>query len=513
MSGPKSYSIHVFDKHLRQIFVLHAEIETLFDILKQKAINDDLRGVKYSGQTLVDCMKTKLEVLLEKLKPAGPETVNQSQFNEFYNKFYEISHQILLLKNELEDEVTHFNCLENSYQAFLEIELTLKDLLETFESIKIQFLEHVKQNNQDSSKLIEFAEQLRKIRLNLRMPAFSEDFSLNAGLLKRQFGESLEIGKEQINALSKQFFTGEKSQLPVQKVFLVNGNQNFTSSDGKKPEYVEKIQKTIKELLAGISEPLQFQYFSKKYAGILKNHKISEVYFFIEFIDEIKEQQKQEGIKTTLRSLLAEIDLHVFEKSQEDESAQFSMKINQLIQHDRIKKEDVNNASSSWQKLIENNRFARLARLKLEAEQKFIKQRLIAGLQDLNYEVMTDMEVIDFERGGVFLLSVPDQDNFVNLRFDSNGRMLYNFLIPENRTELTHEQTEIRLAEMDETCTGFRKMLEKLKLEGLKIDLENEIKATEKALVQLPPKFKALTKKVGTKKSKKDLSGNRKFLE
>jgi hypothetical protein len=513
MSGPKSYSIHVFDKHLKQIFVHYAEIETLFDLLAKKTITDDLRGVKYQGEAFVDEMKTRLNQLLENLKPTGNETLNQSQFNVFYNKFYEISQQILLIKIELENEITHFNNLETSYQAFLNIELTLKDYLENFETIKVQFLEHVKQNNPDSSKLIDFAEQLHKIRLNLSLPAFSEDFSLNAGLLKRQFGEILEHGKEQINTLFKQFFGSEKIRLPVQKVFLVNGNQNLAFNEGNKPEYVEKIQATVKELLGGIAEPSQHQYFSKKYSGLLQHHKISEVYFFVEFIDEIEEQQKQEGFKTTLRSLLAEIDLHVFEKSQEDEAAQFSMKINQLIEHDRIKKEDVINATSSWHKVIENNRLARLERLKHEAGQKFIKQRLIAGLQDLNYEVMTDMEVIDFEHGDVFLLSVPDQDNFINLRFDSNGRMLYNFLIPENRAELTHEQKEIRLAELDETCTGFRKMLEQLKREGLKIDLENEIKATEKALVQLPPKFKALTKKADVKKSKKDVSGNRKFLE
>jgi hypothetical protein len=139
-----------------------------------------------------------------------------------------------------------------------------------------------------------------------------------------------------------------------------------------------------------------------------------------------------------------------------------------------------------------------------EEEIRYIKARTIAGLRDLNYEVMTDMEVIDFDNDDTFLLTVPNQENFINVRFDSEGKMLYNFLIPENRSELTHEQKETRLAEMDETCTEFKKMLEHLKSEGLNIDLNNEISSSEKALVQIPPKFKIWVKKPVLKKGKKD---------
>jgi hypothetical protein len=104
----------------------------------------------------------------------------------------------------------------------------------------------------------------------------------------------------------------------------------------------------------------------------------------------------------------------------------------------------------------------------------------------MNFEVVDDAEIIDLEQTGSYLLRVPGQKNLINLRFDASGRMLYNFLIPESKNELSIDDKNLKMAEREEACHEFKTMLSELQQQGLKVDLKNEIDISEKALISFP---------------------------
>jgi hypothetical protein len=481
--------------------------------LKEKKLTDDLRGIRYENEAFIENGQKTMEGLLEIFRPSNLETLNQSQFNEFYNQFSETSQKMEVLKIEFDDELARFKSLETSYQVYLELEIKVKEFDGNFETIKKQFLNHIRQNIPEASKYNELAEHAAKIRFDFALPPFSEDFRLKADLIKTQIENSFEQSKKQLNSLISTQFSENEALVGRGKVFLVSGKDDHHAASVGKTESSEEILTKIRELLNGISDPKLAQHFQSKFADLLQKHKISESYFFTEFIGEIRNAQSQEAYRVILMHVLNQLKAHHFENNMLEKSAELETKILSFLEHDRLKKEYCDNLASALNNLIENDKIARKERLVHEEEIKYIKARTIAGLRDLNYEVMTDMEVIDFEKDDVFLLAVPNQENFINVRFDNEGKMLYNFLIPENRNELTHEQKETRLAEMDETCTEFKKMLGHLKSEGLNIDLKHEISSSEKALVQIPPKFKAWVKKSVSKKGKKNTLNNQRFLE
>lgn len=513
MSGPKSYSVKVFNKHLRQIFELRYELEMSIAELKEKKLTDDLRGISYENEAFIENGQKTLDGLLEMFKPSKLETLNQSQFNEFYNQLSETSQIMQVLKIAFDDELARFKSFESSYQVNLDLEIKVKEYEGNFETIKKQFLNHIRQTIPEASKYNKLVEQATKIRFDFAFPPFSEDFSVKADLIKTQMENTLEQSKKHLNSLISPQFSGNETLVGKGKVFLVSGKDDHHAAPGVKMENGEEILTKIRELLNGISDPKQAQIFKAKFADLLLKHKISENYFFTEFIGEIREAKIQEEYRVTLINLLNRLKAHHFEKNMLEKSAELKTKILSFLQHDRLKKEYCDNSVLALNNLIEKDKIVHKERLVHEEEIKYIKARTIAGLRDLNYEVMTDMEVIDFEKDDVFLLTVPNQENFINVRFDSEGKMLYNFLIPENRNELTHEQKETRLAEMDEICTEFKKMLGHLKSEGLNIDLKHEISSSEKALVQIPPKFKTWVKKSVSKKGKKNTLNNQRFLE
>jgi len=513
MSGPKSYSVHIFDKHLRQIFELNCEIQLLISDLKEKKLTDEVRGIHYENEDFIEKGKKDLEVLMEIFKPSNLEKLNQSQFNQYYNQFSETSQKMQVLKNGFLNEIARFDNIQTSYQAYLELELRWKEYDGNFEIIKQQFLSHIRQNISETGIYNELFEKAAKIRFDFVLPPFTEDFSTLADSLKTNIAKAFEQSKQQLNSLISRQFSQNDHLTAKSKVFLVSGKQDHQSVAGNNKLHGDELLTKIRELLNEISDPKQARLFISKFADLLNKHEISDTYFFNEFIAEIKEAQSQEAFRANLSQLLNQLKVHKFEKAVLGKSVELETKIQHFLGYDRLKKENCESAELVWKNLLELNKTAFKERLMREEEQKYIKSRMIAGLRDLNYDVMTDMEVIDFEKDDNFLLSVPDQENFINVRFDSEGKMLYNFLIPENRDGLTHEQKEARLAEMDETCTQFKEMLGHLKSEGLNIDLKNEILSTEKALVQLPPKYKTWVKKTVSKKGKKNNLHGSRFLE
>jgi len=513
MSGPKCYSVHVFDKHLKQIFQLRAEIILLIEEISCKKLIDELRGVKYVGEDFITEHKISFAQLLEKFEVPGNDKLNQGQFNEYYDQYFRKQQELLLFKDELREELAHADQIENSYHIFLNLELLVKDYLLNFDGIKSQFLNQIRQTIQEVNKLEEFGEKFSKINLFLVVPPFSEDLPEIEAELKLQFAKTFEQAKKQLSDLILHHLSGDALQVAKKKVFLVNHNQNSESRRASKITDIENILSKINEALSGISDPDLSALYRTRLVNLRQKHPTSESYFYIEFLTEIREAEKQYNFKKILNQALNDLNKHVFEPPIEKSVSQFSFKIQQLLKRDKLKNQDCEKVITELKGLFESNRKVYQKRVIHEEEQAYIKSMMIAGLRDLNYEVMTDMQVIDFGQEDTFLMSIPGQENFLNIRFDSEGGMLYNFLILENRDELTHEQKELKLAEMDETCVEFKSMLQQLKLQGLNIDLDKETQATEKALVQLPSKYLTATKKMSSKKNKKGSATNQKFLE
>jgi hypothetical protein len=109
-----------------------------------------------------------------------------------------------------------------------------------------------------------------------------------------------------------------------------------------------------------------------------------------------------------------------------------------------------------------------------QKEHLFLKSQIVLCLENLGYEVMEDLQVIDFEKESDFLLKIRDQENYLNLKFKEDGSMRYVFQIPENAKALSTDQKNLKLHEMKVTCDEFQSVLADLSKMGLKIDLRSE---------------------------------------
>jgi len=198
--------------------------------------------------------------------------------------------------------------------------------------------------------------------------------------------------------------------------------------------------------------------------------------------NEIKQQKLLERL-TRIKERLGKAEFH---SSIAGRVENFKMRFEKAINRDHNRADEVDALENHFQEMEALHEKARVAEAADKDEKAYIRSRLIASLKDLNYEVATKTEVIDFESDTDFLLSIPGQDNFLNLRFDDQGKVLYNFLIAEDKKGLGLDETAVKLSEMEETCNEFKQMLAGLREQGLEVDLNNEIPISEKAIIQLP---------------------------
>ena len=127
-------------------------------------------------------------------------------------------------------------------------------------------------------------------------------------------------------------------------------------------------------------------------------------------------------------------------------------------------------------------------------------------LENLGYEVMDDLEVIDFEKENDFLLKIHNQENYLNLKFKEDGSMRYVFQIPENQDVLSVDQKKTKLHEMQVTCNEFKGVLKDLSKMGLKIELRTEKPVEFNSLVTVPDsKQSKLKVKSAAKRPKQQL--------
>ncbi len=137
-----------------------------------------------------------------------------------------------------------------------------------------------------------------------------------------------------------------------------------------------------------------------------------------------------------------------------------------------------------------------------QKENEFLKTQLVNALNNMNYQVMDDMEVIDFEKQSDFLLKVPNQKNYINLRIDKNNSIAYNFLIEEDKNELSIDKKHEKIIEMESTCDEFYKVLRDLESMGLEIDKTKSSDADIDKLLQVPKKYQKKIKEAAEEKKR-----------
>lgn len=506
MSGPKSYSVSVFDKQLKHIFLLQSEITTLWETLKSKKLLNPDKNMETDAGDFLAKNKKSYEEFCNPFSLSEKGTINQEQFDTFYNKIQHTINLMVLFKEQISGKIADFSKIEAAYKDYLDLEKYSEKLSIDFQYLKSDFIRYFTENQNDFDDPGKMISEVEKATLTIEMPVFNQVFVETKNDWKRTFDQKFENKKMEINQLTLQTSGTRKTTVPDRKNKAENDPPLAGGIFKQKSEYENLVKKT-QEAIVSLGETSEADGFRQRFNDLITNKNRKESYFFSELLEEVTQSKIQSDLRESVQEISGLLQSTNFYNEQFEAVTSLNKKIKAALLRDRLKSFEVEILRNSFHQLLADRQKTEHQKFAAQQERNFIKARLINELQELDYEVMTDMNVVDFEKDNSFLFRTPGQENFINLRFDQQGHLLYNFLIPENRGDLSHEKTQIRLAEMQQTCGEFKEVLANLKKQGLKIDLEKEIEATTKALIQLPEKFaqfKATSKNKATRRTSKE---------
>ncbi|MCD4794501.1 MAG: hypothetical protein K8R54_14790 [Bacteroidales bacterium] len=492
MSGPKSYktySINVFEGKLNDIFCMQSDIIQIFKELKNFSVNDNERNIKFNCDDFTDKNQDEVNKQIKSFVVEYKGRFGQEKYDEFNKKIKSKVKSLNKFLNKLKKEKTDFSEKREDYQSYISYEKYYENSLNSLKRFKTNVIDYLEQNIDD-----EHLKKFEKTKNTIKQ------FKPTIKKLNFEYGFQ-DIEKTNKQKVSK-FITQSENKLGDFKNIIVKSIINESLSQKKQVPQAEqtksvKQNKEIKNLTKKINEKinvLKDNKLRKKFISELnklqKSKVLTDVYFYKEFLDNLKQSERTQEYKQEIKNFIYEINNTETASVLAEKRNKFLQTAIGLLELPVIKQYSLNDFKTRYRVLKEKNIEEIHDEYVRKKENEFLKSQLVNGLQNMNYQVADDMEVIDFEKQSDFLLKVPNQKNYINLRIGKDNTIAYNFLIEENKDSLSIDQKRKKVTEMESACKGFKQVLEDLEKMGLKVNQTNDNAATEETIMQLPKKYR-----------------------
>ncbi|MCD4817166.1 MAG: hypothetical protein K8S23_00565 [Candidatus Cloacimonetes bacterium] len=488
MSGPKFFRVDVFNKDLNDIFQLQSRIQCLIDELSQLSVDDIERNIHFDCLEFIDKQQSKIRKSLSTFNINFTGKIKQGKYDKYQDDLESKKKELRLFIKTANDVKNKFKSRREDYKAYLEYELFYHHSIESFDLFKTQVISYLKSYlKKDSLNFFKNAEKLIKTtEIGVDKAKFELDFKNIKSQKQKELQIKISDCESLINDIRKNF--SNKVSATSNKNLLISSQINFTklpNFNENEREVRNKIDK-IDNYICKINNSNRKKY-KKKLTKLIQSQSLKGIYYYNELFDEIRKAEKIYCWKTEIQKILSEIDdkikIHEHIKSEKNNLIKDCLS---LIKKGELKIYEYEDIKIKMINLKKKNEKAFKDDFIKAKENQFLKEQLINSLESMNYKVMTDMKVIDFEKESDFLFNIPKQNNYLNLRFEKDGSFYYNFLIPERKDKLNSDQKSKKFAEMGKTCNEFKELLAKLSSLGLNINKNSEISISEDVLIQVP---------------------------
>ena len=516
MSGPKGVSVSVFSQDLREIFQLQSAIQSVFANICNMGVCDNQRNIKFGCTGFTSSNQRKIKDLLSAF------TIQQSGIisQELYERYKgEIRNKISKLKTFLtaiETEKKSFLAKQEDYNSFVSYEEYFQHTIVSFDAFRANTVHYLESYiEKDYPELFKETKQaIEKITISIGQAGFEYGFRNKKADKKNEIDCNIrdcEAGINQIRIKASDHIIDDQTRKNLEKRSK-NKLSGLITNKKISDQIKEKIN-IIESFITEVDDGFCREKYKEKLEKLLQSQTFKDLYYYTELLEDIKEAEKIIKWKEEVHKSIVELNqmnIHAQCKDLKNKLLKDAIKLTDKM---IIKAYEIDDFKVKLKTLKDQNEKLILDDLMKEKERQFIKAQLVQSLENLGYEVMNDMQVVDFEKESDFLFNIPEQANYLNLRFRPDGSFLYNFLIPEKRSDLSMDQKQQKLAEMETTCNSFKTLINELSVLGLKTEITNEKIPSEKCLIQVPPKHRGLIRAEEAKKVNTNHAEKRKYLD
>lgn len=497
MSGPKDYSppprysLQVFDGKLNQVFQLQSRLKMLCSEIEGFHVSDSKLNIQFNCKNELSKIRKQIDRVLKSLMFDYKGTFGQDTYNRINGEIDLRISELLKTVNECELIKVDFAQKKTDYNSFLSYLIFYDNSNISFDEFKTQIIHYLKTNIEASSPVI-FKEADKKISaVEFTKTKAKFDFGFNSKIdTEKQAVVNHVIEKEDsVNSIR-----AEISDKVIDMFHATGGKIKLTKQDNKVLEESNTISGKIKSLIRNCDDEAMRRKYKSDFDNLTESESLKDIYFFKELHDSILETEKTRKAKVKINEILSELNNIYFHLSAQTERQNLVKLSLTLLSNSSITKNEFDEINIRLEQLKnKNNKYFEEDEIK-NKEHLFLKSQLILSLENQGYEVMDDLEVIDFEKENDFLLKIKGQENYLNLKFKEDGSMRYVFQIPENKDELSTDQQNMKLHEMKVTCSEFQSVLKDLSKMGLKVNMRSERPIDLDSIVSITKNEKAKLK-------------------
>jgi hypothetical protein len=475
MSGPKDYSppprysMQVFDGKLNRIFQLQSRLQLLCAEVEGLHISDSQLAIHFDCdsdlQELQGQNTDALKLLLFDYKGTFGQDVFNRVSSEIDSKISKIQKQV----DACESIKSRFAAKKADYEAYRSYLCFYKNSQISFYEFKGQVTNYLSNNLKARVPEIfnEAEQRIGSVKFEKQASPFTFGFSSKSELQKQSVIEHVGQKENEINHIRSDISDKVLNKLKTARV--ATRAPKIEIADDK-AAMIEK----IKALSRRSDDPGSKKAYTKNLERLMESESLKDIYFFKELHDSILETEKVRNLKVELTKMLTDLNEVSIHKAVESERQKAIKLCLNLLRLSSVTTNQVDAARQRFEQMLRNSSQCFEQEEIRQKEHLFLKSQLVLCLENLGYEVMEDLQVIDFEKESDFLLKIRDQENYLNLKFKEDGSMRYVFQIPEDPKALSTDQKNLKLHEMKVTCDEFQSVLVDLSKMGLKIDLRSE---------------------------------------
>lgn len=478
MSGPKCYtppprySMQVFDGKLNQVFQLQSRLKMLRSEIEGLHITDPDLSIYFDCKNELDKLKRQIDGTLKSLVFDYKGTFGQEVYDRINS---EIELKLTALQKQLDlctavkADFTSKKADYDSYRSYL---LFYDNSKVSFDDFKSQIIFYLRSNieAQLPDVFTEAKNKISDVQFQKEKKVFNFGFNSRFDSEKQAVVNHIAQKEEDVNCIRV-----EISNEVLDKVQMTSAVHNpIERQNIEIPDDTASIIEKIKLLVRRCEDVMVRKTYTDNLRRLTESESLKDIYFFKELHDSILDTEKTRKAKIEVSKLLSELnETPVHQITQGNKQNLIGLCLKSLNGYS-ITKNELDALQVRFEQVKKRSNECFEEELIRHKERLFLKSQIVLCLENLGYEVMDDLEVIDFEKENNLLLKIHDQENYLNLKFKEDGSMRYVFQIPENQNDLNTDEKNLKLHEMKVTCDEFQSVLQDLSKMGLDVNLKSE---------------------------------------
>lgn len=505
MSGPKDYSppprysMKAFNGKLNQVFQLQSRLKMLSAEIESLKVADPELSINFDCGDGMKRLKGSNDDALTLLVFDYKGTFEQDTYDRVS---FQIDAKLRNIQKQLdacEAIKLEFAGRKTDHEAYRSYVLFYENSKKHFAEFKGQVVDYLESNLREVSAELceETVKSISAIEFEQVVEPFAFGFYSKSerekeSVIKHVSGKETAVNGVRL-AVSDRVLKASATFAPAKTRGTVTGE-------------TAALMEKSRALINRLEDETARESYLESLKRLAESESLRDVYFFKELHDSILESIRVSEFKSQINRVISDLNEITPHPALEAEKQTVTHYCFNLLELPSLTNNEVDAVRLRASQLRSRSDSAFEEEEIQRKEHLFLKSQIILCLENLGYDVMDDLQVIDFEKENDFLLKIRGQTNYLNLKFKDDGSMRYVFQIPEDPQALSTDQKNLKLHEMKVTCDEFRSMLDDLGKMGLQIDLRSERPIEYDSLLSVSPGKKAKleeTKKRGKQQVRK----------